>query len=211
MSNGETRAFASVVGYTVLPSELVAAGRQCGSLGAFISKLVNGKQEVGVMKGVIGLAVFVCIVFFAWNIFFAKLITADQGKNLAIAYNEPYPDTFEIQVGIGQMVAMRDPPKSTPKGILLWKEWIAAHFELRNDAGTVIPLKRIGTSTLFTGSKGGGDPDFVLVGQVQKEADYEFDYIPVLSAGKTYRYTFKAPTDAKKKRGWRIFSLVEGA
>jgi len=161
------------------------------------------------MKGIIGLAVFLVVAFWAMNFFFASVLTADQGRNLAVAYFEPYKGELEIQVGIGPLIPMRDPPRRTPKGIDLWDDWVADHFQLRDAQGNEVQLKRMGTSSLFSGSKGGGDPDFVLVGAIKPETPYTFDHIPVVSEGKTYRYEFTSPADASDKPGWRIFELVD--
>ena len=65
----------------------------------------------------------------------------------------------------------------------------------------------MGTSGLLVGQKAGGAPEFAVWADVTMGESYTFDFVPIMAESKRYRYSFTAPTAAKKV-GRRTFHRV---
>ena len=100
-----------------------------------------------------------------------------------------------VQV-VGITMPKIDPPKL--KGLTLdWEGWISNHFECKDESGTAVFFRKIGFSKSIP-SQVAGIEEFFILGYVKPGAKYVFEYIPILSEPKRYRYVFTAPTGAKE-------------
>ena len=126
----------------------------------------------------------------------------------AVAYAAVGDETLEMQIGVPPLTPLADPPDYNERSIPKWDEWNERHFQLRDDAGKIIPLRRMGTSALFIGEVAAGVPEFVLCADLKKGANYSCDFIPIVAKGKKYRYSFTVPAEPQKV-GRKTFELVE--
>jgi hypothetical protein len=161
------------------------------------------------MKGVIVLAVVIGGIGLVVNLFFSREMTRDRGVDLAIAWVSLGPDNVEMQIGVGPMVPLRDPPEINPNtGAALWDAWEKAHYQVRDENGTEVRLRRVGTSAMFLDSKAAGNPEFILTASLRKGGKYTCDHVPVLAEQKRYRYSFTVPPETQKV-GRELFQFVE--
>ena len=158
------------------------------------------------MKGIIALIVLLGIGFFFWSVFLGGETLRDPGRPLAIAFGAPRGDVMQMHLGVSPMIPRADPP-GTARGRVLWKEWTAEHFQLRDDSGKVVPLRRMVTSGLLLGKKLGGAPEFVLWAELKKGGKYTFDFVPVAAKSKRYRHSFTVPSEPREV-GRRTFNPV---
>jgi len=160
------------------------------------------------MKGVIGLAFVVVAIGVVANMFFTRELMRDQGLPLAIAWGATTSETVEMQIGVGPLIPVRDPPEINPNtGNAMWVEWEKAHYQIRDESGGEVPLRRMGTGALFLDSKAAGNPEFILCANLKKSAKYSCDFVPVLAENKRYRYSFNAPRESQKV-GRELFERV---
>ena len=154
------------------------------------------------MKGIFIAAGVLVVLVVAGHTYMQHQMFKDKGRLVAVAFGAPGKDTIQMHVGISDLMTMRDPPKTTPKGAVLWRDWIKEHWELRKAAGEKVVLQRLGTSALMQNAAAAGSPKFCLTAELEKGVDYEFDFIPILDEGKLYRYEFTAPSEPKAP--WRM-------
>ena len=160
------------------------------------------------MKGIVVLLIFLAICAFVGSRYLTGEVMGDQGHPLAVAYAAATEGTLEMQIGVPPLIPLADPPEFNERSTPKWNEWIEKHFQMRDEGGTIIPLRRLGTSALFVGEVAAGVPEFVLCADLKKGGKYSCDFVPILSKGKRYRYSFSAPTEPQKV-GRRTFELVD--
>ncbi len=149
------------------------------------------------MKGVVIAAVLIGFVLFLGSMFLSGQVTRDPGHMLAIAFGVPTGDAMQFHLAVGPRLPLMDPPELSDKPPD-WTKWAADHFQLRDDAGNQLPLKKMGTSGLMLDDKASGSPEFVLWADVKKGRTYSCDYVPIVREGKRYRYTFTVPSEPAK-------------
>ena len=119
---------------------------------------------------------------------------ADRTITIPLACGNPQDGSVEIQIAVSMVMVHKDPPRSNDAGILLWDRWIAEHFRLCDEGGTLVPLKRHHFANLIPEARV-GTPDSYLVTTLRTGAEYTLDCVPILAEGKRYRYTFAVPAD----------------
>ncbi len=159
------------------------------------------------MKGVFGIIIVFGIIAFVANAFLSREAMRDQGRPIAVAWGAPTPTTLEMQIGVAPLVVLNDPPEVNEKGVQRWNEWVPNHYQLREENGPDVPLRKIGTSALMLGEKAAGVPEFVLCADLKKGGKHVCDFIPVVAEGKRYRYSFVVPNEPPKV-GRELFELV---
>jgi len=159
------------------------------------------------MKGIVGIILILGVCAFFLSRYLTGEVMGDQGHPLAVAWGAATEDTLEMQIGVPPLFPLADPPEFNERNIEKWSEWIDKHFQMHDEAGQVIPLRRIGTSALFVGEVAAGVPEFVLCVDLKKGGRYSCDFVPILAKGKRYRYSFNVPTESQKV-GRRTFELV---
>jgi len=159
------------------------------------------------MKGIIVLILLLAVGAFFVSRYLTGEAMADQGQPLAVAYGAATEETLEMQIGVPTLIPLVDPPEFYEHNTPNWSEWTEKHFQMHDEAGQVIPLRRIGTSAMFVGEVAAGVPEFVLCVDLKKGAKYSCDFIPILKKGKRYRYSFTVPTESQQV-GRRTFELV---
>ncbi len=159
------------------------------------------------MKGIVVLILLLAFGAFLMSRYLTGEALGDQGHPLAVAYAALTDETLEMQIGVPPLIPLADPPEYNDRNVPKWSEWTEKHFHMRDEAGQMIPLRRIGTSALFVGEVAAGVPEFVLCADLKKGGNYSCDFVPVLSKGKRYRYSFTVPTEPQKV-GRRTFELV---
>lgn len=90
------------------------------------------------------------------------------------------------------VVSMGMPRREAPVlkyGILQWEDWIRTHFDLRDESGKQVPLRKANFAKLISDAQA-MNPEFFLAGSL-KPGKYRFNYIPVLGEGRKYVYEFK--------------------
>jgi len=160
------------------------------------------------MKGIVVLILLLAVGAFFLSRYLTGEAFADQGHPLAVAWGAATTDTVEMQIGVPPLIALADPPEYSERNTPKWGEWTEKHFQLHDETGQVIPFRRIGTSALFVGEVAAGAPEFVLCADLKKGAKYSCDFVPIVSKGKRYRYSFTVPTESQKV-GRRTFELVD--
>ncbi len=158
------------------------------------------------MKAVIVGLVIVAAVGGAFYYFFAA-VNADPGFAIPLAIGAPVAGEVELNVAVSMLMPRREGPKLGNAG-LLWDEWVADHFDLRDESGNKIPLIRSNFSQLIPDRKAGGTPEFFLTTKLKPGQRYTFDYIPFVPAPR-YRYAFTAPI-APKEAVWEDFKPYSG-
>ena len=128
------------------------------------------------------------------NVYVAK----DHGHLIAYACGNPYETSLDINAAVSIPMMDLDPPKLQPDGTFQTKnEWVADHLELRSDDGVVITLAERDSSDLIPKGQV-GTPAFYLLGMIEQNTTYTFDYYPKGRArSKPYRHTFTT-TDTGK-------------
>ena len=159
------------------------------------------------MKGIVGLILILGVCAFFVSRYLTGEAFADQGQALAVAYGAATEETLEMQIGVPTVIPLVDPPEYNERSTPKWDDWIEKRFQMRDESGNIIRLRRIGTSALFVGEVAAGVPEFVLCADLKKGGKYSCDFIPILAKGKRYRYFFIVPTESQKV-GRRTFELV---
>ncbi|HEY3244187.1 MAG TPA: hypothetical protein VGM03_12645 [Phycisphaerae bacterium] len=158
------------------------------------------------MKALITVLIIVGAVGGGFYLLLAK-VNQDPGYAIPVAFGAPAGGEVEMNVAVSMLMPRREEPKLGRAG-LLWDEWVGDHFDLRDAAGTKLPLKRSDFSQLMTERQAGGTPEFFLITKLRPGQSYTFDYIPVMPAPR-YRYAFTAPSAAKKAE-WLTFKRYDG-
>jgi hypothetical protein len=159
------------------------------------------------MKGIVILIILLAIGAFFVSMSLTREGFRDQGEALAVAFAAVTDETVEMQIGVPTLIPLADPPDYNEQSVPKWDEWNEKHFQMRDEAGKIISLRRIGTSALFIGEVAAGVPEFVLCADLKKGANYSCDFIPIVAKGKKYRYSFTVPTESQKV-GRKTFELV---
>jgi len=161
------------------------------------------------MRGIIILLVLMGVLVTGGYTFLQHQMMRDQGRLIPVAFGVVGNDTIEMHVAISDMMTLRDPPKVATRGRILWKEWIEAHFVLRDDSGNRMAMRRLGTSALMMDNNAAGSQKFCLTATLKQGANYTLDYIPKSGGSSRYRHTFTAPSEPKDV--WRLrFEPLEG-
>jgi hypothetical protein len=159
------------------------------------------------MKGIVILIILLAIGAFFVSMSLTSEGFRDQGEALAVAFAAVTDETLEMQIGVPTLIPLADPPDYNERSVPKWDEWNEKHFQMRDEAGKIISLRRMGTSALFVGEVAAGVPEFVLCADLKKGANYSCDFIPIVKKGKKYRYSFTVPTEGQKV-GRKTFELV---
>jgi hypothetical protein len=120
------------------------------------------------VRGIVVLILFLAICAFLGSWYLTGETLGDQGNPLAVAFAAAGDDTLEMQIGVPPLVPLADPPEFNERSIPKWTEWIEKHFQMRDESGKLVPLRRIGTSALFVGEVAAGVPEFVLCADLKK-------------------------------------------
>ena len=148
------------------------------------------------------------VVIIGGYTFLQHQMVRDRGRLIAVAFGVPAGDTIQMHVAVSDMMTLRDPPQTTPKGVILWKDWVSEHWVLRDDSGERLDLRRLGMSALMMDSNAAGSPKFCMTATLKQGADYTFDFIPITAKSERYRYAFTAPSEPQDV--WRMnFKPVE--
>ncbi len=135
---------------------------------------------------------------------------SDPGIGVALAFGNPDEGTIEMHVAIDMGMPRRERPRANIKGTLLWDEWVADHFDLRDGNGQPVEITRIGYSMLIPEQKVGGAPEFYLKAVLQGGVSYTFDYIARKADAHLYRRTFVAPADTQQMKRWNFEPTERG-
>jgi hypothetical protein len=161
------------------------------------------------MKGLITFAVIAGILVTAGYFVMGAYLAADPGQLIAFACGNPNEDRQEIQVVVPIAFPMREGPKLSENGVLLWEEWIADHWIITSQDGERIELKRRGAGNLCPDAKI-GTPDCFLIGMLKTGTSYTFDFVPSLAEGKRYRREFTLG-EAGVPFARENFALIQGS
>ena len=147
------------------------------------------------------------LIAFFWM---SSVMTGDQGIGITLAYGNIQGDLIEVNAAVDMGITRREGPRIDPNRSEqeLWEEWLTEHFDLRDDSGARVELKRVGQSLLMDVMKMPGAPDFFLTAKLRTRVQYSFDYIPRRAESARYRYTFVAPAE-KTGMKRRTFELVD--
>lgn len=139
------------------------------------------------------LAFLVLIGFLGWLQYESN---RDKGHLIAFACGNPRGELLELQIVVSMRTVRLDPLERKEDGrFQTWREWVEEHFELRDAAGSVVPLKRAHFANLIPQAKV-GTPDSYLLADLKPGTDYSLDYRPIGPIeGKSYRITFNTGTD----------------
>jgi len=148
------------------------------------------------MKSMVVLAVLAFLVLIGLLGWLQYESNRDHGHLVAFACGNPREGTLELQIVVSMRMVRLDPRRFKENGKLqTWREWVEEHFELRDAAGEVVPLKRAHFANLITQSKV-GTPDSYLLANLQPNADYSLDYRPIGPIeGRSYRVTFNTEAE----------------
>lgn len=161
------------------------------------------------MKGIIGLLGFIAVVAFVGSMALSREAVRDQGRLLAVAFGVPKDDAMQMHLGVPALVPVVDPPEVNARRTPLWNQWIKGHFQLRDELGTGLRLRKKGTSRLMVGETAAGDPSFVVWAELRKGGQYTCDYVPIVGDGKRYRYSFIVPKQPGKVKRRRFHSVTD--
>jgi hypothetical protein len=158
------------------------------------------------MRALITVLVIVGACGAAFYFMLAK-VNEDPGFAIPVAFGAPVGSEVEMNVAVSMLMPRREGPKLV-RADLLWDEWVADHFDLRDTAGNKVAFVRSNFTQLMTEREAGGTPEFYLITKLRPGQAYTFDYTPVMPAPR-YRYAFTAPTAAKRAE-WLTFKPYEG-
>lgn len=128
----------------------------------------------------------------------------DPGEMMPIGFVIVSGDVTQIEIAVSMIAHKKDPPKLKQS----FEDWVKNKFQLKDDGGTAVTLRRAGFSKGIPEAVG-GVAEFYLVGQLKPGKSYTLDYVPVIDEGTRYRHSFTAPTSAVD--GERVtMTLVDG-
>ena len=167
------------------------------------------------MKGSVmkGLWVSVCLLLLvAGGLYWitAQFAVQDHGHLIAYAVGNPAEDTLDIEIVVPYRMTRLDPPRLKPDGrVQTWKEWIGDHLQLSDETGQRVMLRNSDFADLIPKSKI-GTPAFYVVGRVQANKEYTFDYYPIgVTQSKCYRHNFAPTAEGKPFERARFTVLGE--
>ena len=148
------------------------------------------------MKSLVVLAVLAFVVLVGFIFWLQYEGDRDKGHLVALACGNPRGDVLELQVVVSMRMVRLDPLKLKENGkFQTMREWVEEHFELRDAAGAIVPLKREHFANLIPQAKV-GTPDSYLLVDLKPSTDYSLDYRPIGPIeGKSYRVTFNTGTE----------------
>ena len=135
--------------------------------------------------------------FGGWYLY--RQATEDPGLPISLAFGNLNEGEVELHVvvsigmvateGLRALVLSDGAPSRQT-----WDEWIAEHFDLHDDSGQRVQLRRDGHSSLISDQQA-HNPEFYLVGKLLVGVNYTFDYIPRRDWNIHHRQRFTAPAE----------------
>ena len=161
------------------------------------------------MKAVFGLLGFIAVVAFVGSMALSREVVRDQGRLLPIAFGVSRDGAMQMHLGVPALVPVADPPELNARRTPQWNQWIKEHFQLRDELGTGLRLRKKGTSGLMVGGTAAGDPPFVVWAELTKGGKYTCDYVPIVGDGRRYRYSFVVPREPGKVKRRRFRAMSD--
>ena len=149
------------------------------------------------MKMVGVLLALVVVAAFVINMTVLREVTRDQGKSLLMAYSEEGKDKILVHLAVTMGMYRKDPPRFSPTGASLDREWVDAHFQLYDASGNRVPIEKWGSDSLIDQSKAALAPELYLVAILDKGKEYVYEYVPDIRKPEKYRHEFSAPQDGQ--------------
>ena len=152
------------------------------------------------MKGVI----IFSLMFFTGagllHTFFLREMWSDQGHDILMAFGAPRGDTIQMNLSITFRMVMTDPPRVDEKKdqSAIMKEWVAEHFQLRDESGEVVRLQRMGMSAMLINHRAARAADSYLGAELKQGQKYVMEYVPRTAEAKRYRFEFMAPLEPEE-------------
>lgn len=146
------------------------------------------------MKKLVGMVLFLGVAVLITYMGAKALKKAEESFLIGIAFGEPTKDVISVHVPIQVTMVRTEGPKLR-NGVVQWFEWIDEHFDLRDDRGERVNLKKLEFSSLIT-SRDVAAPEFFIGAKIKPGEKYTFAYIPFVGGSQRYRHEFTAPSDA---------------
>jgi hypothetical protein len=144
------------------------------------------------MKGLIILAIIIVLVGGGIWVGLTKTLMSDTGLYVLVASGDAPDDKIELNISVDLPFVFKEPPKLDTQGNQLWDEWIAQHYDMRDEAGKIIPGFRIAHSQYVDERKIKNLPEFYLKYVLEKDRKYTLTNHPFLAKKTKYAYTFTA-------------------
>lgn len=137
------------------------------------------------------------IACFGGVFFWTQAISEPEDTvGIPIGFGKPTETKVDMHIAVGILVPQRDPPK-LKHNILQWDEWVSDHYSVSEVGGETLTLRRTGNSRLIAQP---GTPEFFIYCVLKPGRNYTLTHTPILAEGKTYEYTFVAPTDVSESK-----------
>ena len=108
---------------------------------------------------------------------------------------------------ITQMTQIHSPPEIGPSGSPNWPLWIQEYFELKDEAGTAVALKKASNGWLMPKNKKVGTEEFFLTGRLKPGAKYTLTY--KTGEGDRRRVWQRELTVPEKEQPYKKLTLTE--
>lgn len=135
-----------------------------------------------------------CFLAFTLYPALSRETARDTGRIISIGLGNVTPTSVDyrrLAGGIG--IPRVDVPKLV-RSVIQRDKWGQEHFELRDAAGTCVPVRRNNSSCLISGPTA-GTPEFVLHDTPKPGLRYNVDYIAIAGEPMRDRYTLTAPSE----------------
>ncbi|MFN0136224.1 MAG: hypothetical protein ACKVS9_08925 [Phycisphaerae bacterium] len=113
-------------------------------------------------------------------------------------------EVTQIDIAVGMFDYKKDPPKLKQSV----DDWIKNKFQLKDDSGAAVTLRRSNFSKGIPDAVS-GTAEFYLHGQLKPGKSYTLEYVPIVEEGVRHRHTFAAPASAVDAERVTL-TLVEG-
>lgn len=148
------------------------------------------------MRTVVGVIFIFSIGIGVCYTIISREVLSDQGHMFRVVFGIPKGGDMQMHVSIPPMIAHKDPPRVNSRGVSLWKDWVADHFQILDESGQSIRLQRLGTSGLLGDQSGASD--FALWTELKQGKSYTMDFVPIRDEENRYRFAFEVPVEATK-------------
>ena len=104
-----------------------------------------------------------------------------------MAYSEEGKDKILVHLAVTMGMYRKDPPRFSPTGRPLVREWVDEHFQIYDDSENRLHIEKWGSDSLIDSSRAAVAPELYLVATLDKGKDYVFEYVPDISKPEKYR------------------------
>ena len=126
-----------------------------------------------------------------------KMVSQDAGESLGMAFGKETDTTIQVHIAVPIGMPTADPPELNANFKPDWPKWIADHFDITDNAGNTITLRRNINSTIISDNDVRFIPDSYLIGDLTQGTKYTLTLTPIVSEPEVYKYEMVAPAEAQ--------------